>query len=94
MRGISSLAANQLASQGLCTMAVSNDKIYLCATHVVAEITEKDGWLFTDYICEVLCDISSCWGVLSCLLPYLLTYLLTPWSRVLLEKLTGSQCEL
>ena len=22
--------------------------------------------------------------------PYLLTYLLTPWSRVLLEKLTGS----
>jgi len=25
------------------------------------------------------------------LLNYLLTYLLTPWSRVLLEKLTGSQ---
>jgi len=25
------------------------------------------------------------------LLIYLLTYLLTPWSRVLLEKLTGSQ---
>jgi len=24
-------------------------------------------------------------------LNYLLTYLLTPWSRVLLEKLTGSQ---
>ena len=23
-------------------------------------------------------------------MPYLLTYLLTPWSRVLLEKLTGS----
>ena len=31
---------------------------------------------------------------LACLLPYLLTYLLnllTPWSRVLLEKLTGLQ---
>ena len=27
--------------------------------------------------------------VLNCLLAYLLTYLLTPWSRVLLEKLTG-----
>jgi len=25
------------------------------------------------------------------LFTYLLTYLLTPWSRVLLEKLTGSQ---
>jgi len=25
------------------------------------------------------------------ILIYLLTYLLTPWSRVLLEKLTGSQ---
>jgi len=56
----------------------------------VAEITEKEGRLFTDYICDVLRDISSCWGVLSCLLACLLTYLLTPWSRVLLEKLTGS----
>jgi 1,4-dihydroxy-2-naphthoate octaprenyltransferase len=29
--------------------------------------------------------------LLICLLIYLFTYLLTPWSRVLLEKLTGSQ---
>ena len=27
---------------------------------------------------------------IKCILSYLLTYLLTPWSRVLLEKLTGS----
>ena len=64
---------------------------FLCATHVVAEITEKEGRLFTDYICEVLCDISSCRGVLSCLLACLFTYLLTPWSRVLPEKLSSSQ---
>ena len=31
------------------------------------------------------------WGVLSFLLTSLPTYLLTPWSKVLLEKLTGSQ---
>ena len=34
-------------------------------------------------------------GIYACdrtwLLTYLLTYLLTPWSRVFLEKLTGSQ---
>jgi hypothetical protein len=29
----------------------------------------------------------------SLLLTYLLTYLLTPWSRVLLEKLTGLQLD-
>jgi len=29
--------------------------------------------------------------LLTYLLTYLLTHLLTPWSRVLLEKLTGSQ---
>ena len=46
-------------------------RYFLCATHVVAEITEKEGRLFTDYICEVLCDISSYWGVLlACLLAY------------------------
>ena len=29
-------------------------------------------------------------GIIMVLLTYLLTYLLTPWCRVLLEKLTGS----
>jgi len=29
--------------------------------------------------------------LLACLITYLLTYILTPWSRVLLEKLTGFQ---
>jgi hypothetical protein len=31
------------------------------------------------------------WLLFTYLLTYLFTYLLTPWSRVLLEKLTGSQ---
>jgi hypothetical protein len=30
-------------------------------------------------------------GTLSYLVGYLLTYLLTPWSRFLLQKLTGSE---
>ena len=39
----------------------------------------------TDFI-EISNDI-----LISYLLPFLLAYLLTPWSRVLLKKLTGSQ---
>ena len=64
MRGISWLAANQLASQeGLCTME------YVSNSHIVLKSL-------------LLLQLSLSYT-------YLLTYLLTPWSRVLLEKLIG-----
>ena len=36
-------------------------------------------------------DVSVALPTSACIITYLLTYLLTPWSRVLLEKLTGFQ---
>ena len=39
----------------------------------------------------LLIEILMCLKIYTCLLAYLLTYLLTPWCRVLLEKLTGLQ---
>jgi len=43
------------------------------------------------YLCVILKTVQKCLHLLSYLLTYLPTYLLTPWSRVLFEKVTGLQ---
>ena len=44
--------------------------------------------VFTEIFRSLLCPSSGC---IASILTYLLTYLLTPWCRVLLEKLIGLQ---
>ena len=56
--------------------------LHVSATHlaILREIRHKDGYIA---ILQMLANHR------TDILTYLLTYLLTPWSRVLLEKLTG-----
>ena len=68
---------------------MGNTGLYLdqyCLDHSGIRITE--GPLYIALGFQPLFSQGADW--LSCILTYLITYLLNPWSRVLFEKLTGS----